>query len=228
MPDFDKIPAWFLGANSPKGYYSKFDQLFRPFSGGKLFLLKGGPGTGKSTLMKRVAKHFSESECVITRFLCSSDPSSLDGVILSKGERKVALLDGTAPHERGANIPGAVDEFVHLSSCWDTDVLIQSKADIQSERKAADEAYARARNQLAIAGRAQEALDAELDNIIDKEKLRAAVVRELRSARITNCPFEEVRYLSACGGLGPIRLNTFCKESEVVAVTNEHGAAHCY
>ena len=60
MPDFDKTPAWFLGANSPKGYFSKFDQLFLSAPEGKCFLIKGGPGTGKSTMLKKIASVLEE------------------------------------------------------------------------------------------------------------------------------------------------------------------------
>ena len=83
MPDFDKIPAWFLGVNSPKGYYSKFDQLFSCAPDGKCFLIKGGPGTGKSTMLKKIASVLEEKGLSTELVYCSADPKSLDGVIAS-------------------------------------------------------------------------------------------------------------------------------------------------
>ena len=44
---------FFLGANSEEGFFSLYDQLL----GGRLddlMILKGGPGCGKSTFMRRV------------------------------------------------------------------------------------------------------------------------------------------------------------------------------
>ena len=49
------IPCrWFMGCNSQNGFYSLFGQFTRPEEGWRCILIKGGPGTGKSTLMKRV------------------------------------------------------------------------------------------------------------------------------------------------------------------------------
>ena len=46
---------FFLGANSPRGFVSLFDQLEHGKDGWRMFVMKGGPGSGKSTLMKKVA-----------------------------------------------------------------------------------------------------------------------------------------------------------------------------
>jgi Cdc6-like AAA superfamily ATPase len=51
--------SYFLGANTPYGFYSLFNELYNPDSDDKIYLIKGGPGTGKSSIMKRVA---SEAE----------------------------------------------------------------------------------------------------------------------------------------------------------------------
>lgn len=48
--------SFFFGANNKAGYCSLFDTLYDPCSEGKHLILKGGPGTGKSTLMKELPK----------------------------------------------------------------------------------------------------------------------------------------------------------------------------
>ena len=49
--------VYFLGGTSPTGFRSKFiEQIKKP--GYYTYILKGGPGTGKSTLMKKVAEAF--------------------------------------------------------------------------------------------------------------------------------------------------------------------------
>ena len=47
-------PRFFLGANSKKGFVSYFDGLQEKSDSLQLLILKGGPGSGKSSLMKRV------------------------------------------------------------------------------------------------------------------------------------------------------------------------------
>lgn len=48
---------------------------------------------------------------------CSSDSESLDGIVIPA--KKVALLDGTAPHVVDPKNPGAVDEIINLGDFWD-------------------------------------------------------------------------------------------------------------
>lgn len=87
---------FFLGANTPQGFVSRFDQLADPLDGWREFVIKGGPGTGKSTLMKRVAAE-AGSRCKRVELIhCSSDVDSLDGVILH--DVKTSIADGTSPH----------------------------------------------------------------------------------------------------------------------------------
>lgn len=86
---------FFLGANTPQGFVSRFDQLADPGDGWREFVIKGGPGTGKSTLMRRIAGEFEPRAERMELIHCSSDAESLDGVIIH--DLKVAIADGTPP-----------------------------------------------------------------------------------------------------------------------------------
>ena len=97
MSDTAKPLRFFLGANTPQGFVSRFDQLADPTDGWREFVIKGGPGAGKSTLMKRVAD-FAAGRCGQVELIhCSSDADSLDGVILP--DIKTSIADGTPPHD---------------------------------------------------------------------------------------------------------------------------------
>ena len=121
MSDFSQMPCWFLGANAPKGYYSKFDQLFTAAPEGKCFLLKGGPGTGKSTVLKKIAAVLGEKGLSTELIYCSADTSSLDAVMTSDG--KIVAADATLPHSVEPKYPGAYETTVSLSDCWKEDML---------------------------------------------------------------------------------------------------------
>ena len=41
----------FLGANTPKGFVSLFDELYNPYTTKNAYIIKGGPGTGKSSFI---------------------------------------------------------------------------------------------------------------------------------------------------------------------------------
>ena len=50
------IKNYFTCANSSKGFCNFFDSNLQGLN--NLYILKGGPGTGKSTLMKKIGAHF--------------------------------------------------------------------------------------------------------------------------------------------------------------------------
>ncbi len=87
---------YFLGANSPSGFYSLYDHLLPPEQARAIYILKGGPGCGKSTLMRKVAAWAQETGLETEYILCSGDPDSLDAVVFP--DKAAAIVDGTAPH----------------------------------------------------------------------------------------------------------------------------------
>lgn len=86
---------YFLGGNTPSGFYSLYHQLSDPARMRALYIIKSGPGSGKSTLMRRVERHAQAAGLETQEVLCSGDPDSLDAVILP--QLGAAVVDGTAP-----------------------------------------------------------------------------------------------------------------------------------
>lgn len=128
-----KIPrgSYFAAANGYEGFKSYFNKVFAPKDYKRLYVLKGGPGTGKSSFMKRIREHFLSRSFGCDSIYCSSDSASLDGVIIYGKTEKVGILDGTAPHEVDTRIPGAVDEIINLGAAWDKSGLSARKKDIE-------------------------------------------------------------------------------------------------
>lgn len=110
-----------MGANTPEGFYSLFDGLYSAPEGWRAYIIKGGPGTGKSTLMKRVAAEADARGLFCERIHCSSDPNSLDAVILPG--LKTAVADGTPPHTLEPRYPGVCETIVDLGAYRDDDRL---------------------------------------------------------------------------------------------------------
>lgn len=86
----------FAGVNSPQGFFSRFDRIMPDSTDSRKIFIKGGPGMGKSTLMKKVAARAVKEGLECEVFHCSSDPASLDGVHIPA--IRTAILDATAPH----------------------------------------------------------------------------------------------------------------------------------
>lgn len=109
----------FPGGNTSRGFYSFYRYILGQEEARRIICIKGGPGTGKSSLMKKVGIYFNEKGYDIEYHHCSSDNNSLDGIVI-KG-LNVAILDGTAPHVVDPQNPGAVDEVLNMGDCWDED-----------------------------------------------------------------------------------------------------------
>jgi hypothetical protein len=102
----------FAGGNTPYGFYSYYDNILDSTCKGRLIILKGGPGVGKSSLIKNVGKALNEKNLDIEFFYCSGDNTSLDGVYCPS--INTAVIDGTAPHMVDPVLPGITDEIVNL------------------------------------------------------------------------------------------------------------------
>jgi len=113
--------ALFSGAMGPEGFISCFDQLIDEGNLQRKLILKGGPGVGKSTFMRRLHAAICDGEQPSTLCFCSGDPDSLDAVVLPHAG--LLILDGTAPHIVDPKIPGARDSLINLGDCLDESAL---------------------------------------------------------------------------------------------------------
>ena len=119
---------YFLGANSCEGFCSFFDKCYIPDGEWRVYIIKGGPGTGKSSFMKYFASKAADRGYKTVLCPCSSDPHSLDAVILP--DRKIAVMDGTAPHTVDPAFPGACEKILDFGSFWDDAAFKNSEINI--------------------------------------------------------------------------------------------------
>ena len=105
----------FPGAMGPDGYISCFDHLIEEDALERRLILKGGPGVGKSTFMRRIHAALCGSGEPATLCFCSGDPDSLDAVVVP--HKGLLILDGTSPHTIDPKIPGAQDSIINLGQC---------------------------------------------------------------------------------------------------------------
>jgi hypothetical protein len=198
---------YFAAANGYDGFISYFDMIFNPSDFTRIYILKGGPGTGKSSLMRKISGMAKSRGAVCESILCSSDKDSLDGIICENGDRRIAILDGTAPHERDTAVPGAVDEIVNLGENWDKRWLESRRSEISDLNTEKKTAYATAYSYLRMAGCAsREARKFVLNEKIAKNVKSAAnsLAEDLKYSRGD----KKVRLISSFGKQGHYRLDT--------------------
>lgn len=169
--------TYFAASNSGAGFVSYYPEIFDPQQFERLYLIKGGPGTGKSSLMRRVAAEAEARGLSVRCYACSSDPDSLDGVVV--GGDRFALLDSTAPHTQDTVLPGAGDELIDLGQFWDAGRLTQARREIVALNRQKKSAYTRAYGWLAGVQACERNTLRMLETCVDYPKLRRAVRRYL-------------------------------------------------
>lgn len=117
---------YFVCANSAKGFQNFFPCNLKGLD--KIYILKGGPGTGKSSLMKKIGATLEEKGLDTEYIHCSSDPDSLDGLICRT--IGIGIVDGTSPHVVEPTAPGAIEEYINLGTAWRIDELSKYKKEI--------------------------------------------------------------------------------------------------
>lgn len=88
-----------LGVCTPEGPKDYIPSLTRNI--GKRYLIKGRPGTGKSTILFKLLKAAQKKGYDLEAYHCGFDPNSYDMVIIR--ELGVAVFDSTPPHEYNGN-----------------------------------------------------------------------------------------------------------------------------
>lgn len=119
MKDFNF--KYFLSANSAEGFVSVFGESYSAEEGWRCFIIKGGPGTGKSSFMKYVAYAAAKTNNEVQLCPCTGDPDSLDAIILP--EKKIIVLDGTSPHVVEPLYPAVCEEILNFGTFWDTEKI---------------------------------------------------------------------------------------------------------
>ena len=206
--------SFFLGANTPGGFYSLFDELYAPREGWRLWIIKGGPGTGKSTLLKKIAAEAETRGLYCERIFCSSDPASLDGVIIPS--LKISAADGTAPHVLEPKYPGVSETIVDLGRFRDDAKLRKNAAEIIRLTDENKEAHALSARYLNAAGAAGQDLMQIVSDALDTEKLEGFVrhlaQKELGGAAGRRGEMQR-RFLSA---VGPEGIRTFYETADAL------------
>lgn len=126
---------YFAASNSGGGFCSYYDETFNRALFDKIYVIKGGSGTGKAFFMKRIAAEAEKRGMSVRYIYCSSDADSLDGIIVK--EMKLAVLDGTSPHVFEPQAVGAIETIVDLGTFLNEKMLRSSRRVIEEslERK---------------------------------------------------------------------------------------------
>ena len=201
-----KAAHFFLGANTGDGFRSLFSQLEEDRTLYDLMILKGGPGTGKSTFLTLAGQELERAGTAVEYIHCAGDPESLDAVLLP--ELRCALADGTPPHTLEPSYPLAVQRCVDLNRFCDITAAKAAREDIIRLTDAESRAYGRAFHALKAARQVELDGAASARRAMDwrrlERRIEGVACRELRR-RGGEPGLTALRFLGGETWMGPVR-----------------------
>ena len=161
----------FLGAATPIGAIDYVPALTEGLL--KRYFIKGRPGSGKSTMLKKIAIEAEMRGYDVEIYHCGLDPHSLDMVIVR--ELGFAIFDSTAPHEYFPERDG--DEIVDVyATCITPGTDEDYAGDIKHIKERYQEKMKKGTEALHLAKQAEDELETVYESIVDMT--REAVVEE--------------------------------------------------
>ncbi|MBQ8254688.1 MAG: hypothetical protein IJY94_04210 [Clostridia bacterium] len=215
-----RTKKFFIGANTSRGFINYGDDIFADLK--KLYVIKGGPGTGKSTFMKRFAAKAEEKGYETVYYYCSSDPDSLDGIVIPK--LGIGVTDGTAPHVFEARFPGAKEEYLNLGEFWNGDFLALCRDRIETLSARKSKCFSSAYKYLSVAETVRNEREGVLSSCYENDKAQKAISRLMRSVGTGKGYSLAPRQIGAFSMNGEVAFDTYRAECDkIICVKDKRG-----
>lgn len=220
------LQKYFLAANSCHGFFSAFRENYSVTDSWRVTLIKGGPGTGKSSFMRHLAAHGQDLGEETVLVVCSSDPQSLDGVIFPRLKRLV--VDATAPHTLDPQCVGLCENILDLGAFWSESKLQEHRADILLEAEQNKLLHQTAARYIAAAGNLMEDSRRIVTKATDPNKIShfaRRLIREHLPPKRGGIGREWVRFIEGITPNGVLSYPTTVTEhfEKIVVVSDTHG-----
>lgn len=132
-----RIRNFYANGITSQGFYSLYQSSIKDLE--RVFILKGAPGTGKSSLVKDVADILLENGLDLELIHSPKDNNSLDGVLIPK--LKLGIVIGNPPFVIDPRYPGVVEETILFDDSLDLKTLAEHKHEIISLVDKIDNTY---------------------------------------------------------------------------------------
>ena len=218
--------AYFYGANSERGFVITPDRKAGEREGSRCVIIKGGPGSGKSTMMKRFSREAQIAGWQVTDYYCSSDPDSFDAVTAEKGDDRLFVCDGTAPHIADPVYPGACSEILDLTSEWNREALAERARDIAELTEKKKACFGRAYSYEAASHEVYTEARRLTSGVIDRPKLDSFTERALGKLKLKKGE-PRFAFTEAVSMKGAVSLDTLARSADEIYFIDDELGASC-
>lgn len=109
----------FASSHTAAGYHSFIPELIRDLE--QVYILKGAPGSGRSTFIRLVGEVMSEQGLEVEFWISALDSITPDGVYIPQLE--LAVINGSLPTGIDPRYPGVREHLINLGGYWDQAVI---------------------------------------------------------------------------------------------------------
>ncbi|MBR5322414.1 MAG: hypothetical protein IKU48_02570 [Clostridia bacterium] len=214
---------YFASANTEKGFVSYFNEIYGELD--MVYIIKGGPGTGKSSFIRKIADEAEANKYSVEYFYCSADPLSLDGIIIE--DLNTAVIDGTSPHTYDPRYPGVKDKIIYLGDSWDDEKLQKNAETICELVNTKSKLYNNVYNYLAAVGRIEAEIKLYNKRALLYEKMQGAVERLSRGWKNGKVFSKKIRPVEGISHAGHIMYDTYHNFAENKYVIKDRYGVGC-
>lgn len=116
----------FTSSYTSQGFYTFIPELINGLK--KVYILKGAPGTGKSTFIRLLGEMMSEQGGEVEFWISAMDSVTPDGIYLPQFE--IAVVNGSLPVSIDPRYPGVREHIINLGEYWDEEIIDSHRLEI--------------------------------------------------------------------------------------------------
>lgn len=176
----------FTSSFSNQGFYSFIPQLVDGLA--KVYILKGAPGSGKSTFIRMLGEVMSQQGYDVEFWVSSLDPVTPDGVYIPQLD--AAVINGSLPQPIDPKYPGVREIIINLGEYWDQSLVQKHYREIIEQVDRMEKFQAQAANILKEASWAKEEIRKVNAAHLNMKQIET-LIQTLSSEIIENRPGEK-------------------------------------
>ncbi len=179
-------------SNTSQGFYTFIPDLIRGLR--KIYILKGAPGSGKSTFIRLLGESLSEKGYEIEFWISALDPVNPDGVHIPR--LGTAVINGSLPQPIDPRYPGATGHIIYLGEYRNKKELNGKTREIIELTDRQEEQNGKAYEVLKNAGQAREQIKTAARVCLHMGNI-SKLIEELASELLREQPGERHYFASA-------------------------------
>lgn len=116
----------FVNSHTSQGFHTFIPELIQGI--GSVYILKGAPGSGKSTFIRLAGEIMSERGFEVEFWISALDAITPDGVYIPQLD--LAVINGSLPESIEPRYPGVRDQLINMGEYLDRDIVMPHRAEI--------------------------------------------------------------------------------------------------